>query len=283
MSYYAVHKGVNIGIYNNWKECQINIKKYPGAIYKKFNNLIDAEKFVKNGRFSLNCDIVSNSVLNNDINEVDIYTDGSFFIKDGFKCGGYGIHIPSMNVSKSYAMTTNKTNIRAELSAVNTAIKMFLPDKNKQLNIYTDSRYCILIFTGTGLKYKNNNYLDTKGISVRNSDLVAEAMRLLDLYNLKFFHVYSHTNKTDKHSLANGKADKLAVWGAMDSYIKSLKSLDEFSLTYGKYKGVSLKNIPKDYIISLSTSCNFEKSCSKNERYRVDKEIIVRYIDNLEN
>ena len=34
--YYGVRKGRNIGIYNTWKECEENVRGYPGAEYKSF-------------------------------------------------------------------------------------------------------------------------------------------------------------------------------------------------------------------------------------------------------
>ena len=35
--YYVVWKGANPGIYNNWTDCQLQIKGYEGALYKSFN------------------------------------------------------------------------------------------------------------------------------------------------------------------------------------------------------------------------------------------------------
>ena len=47
MSYYAVRVGKIRGIYNNWKECEENIKGYSGAKYKKFEKKEEAEEYLK--------------------------------------------------------------------------------------------------------------------------------------------------------------------------------------------------------------------------------------------
>lgn len=45
--YYAVKVGRKPGIYTKWSECSKQVNKYPGAIYKSFSTLEDAEKFAK--------------------------------------------------------------------------------------------------------------------------------------------------------------------------------------------------------------------------------------------
>jgi ribonuclease HI len=41
--YYVVWVGQNPGIYNNWTDCQLQIKAYPGAKYKSFKTLEEAK------------------------------------------------------------------------------------------------------------------------------------------------------------------------------------------------------------------------------------------------
>ncbi|KAF9303226.1 hypothetical protein BGZ74_004136 [Mortierella antarctica] len=47
--FYAVHVGKTKGIYFTWPECEKQIKGVVGAKFKKFDNLKDAEVFVKEG------------------------------------------------------------------------------------------------------------------------------------------------------------------------------------------------------------------------------------------
>lgn len=49
--YYAVKVGRAPGIYGTWDECKLQVEKFPGAIYKSFKTLDEAQKFagVKSG------------------------------------------------------------------------------------------------------------------------------------------------------------------------------------------------------------------------------------------
>ena len=42
--YYVVWKGVNPGIYDNWKDCQLQTKGYEGALYKSFSDRNEANR-----------------------------------------------------------------------------------------------------------------------------------------------------------------------------------------------------------------------------------------------
>ncbi|XP_030560300.1 ribonuclease H1 [Drosophila novamexicana] len=46
MAYYAVAKGRQVGIYDNWAQCQQQVNGFKGAIYKKFNTRQEAEQFI---------------------------------------------------------------------------------------------------------------------------------------------------------------------------------------------------------------------------------------------
>ena len=41
--YYVVWKGVNPGVYEEWADCQLQIKGYEGALYKSFDTLEEAD------------------------------------------------------------------------------------------------------------------------------------------------------------------------------------------------------------------------------------------------
>lgn len=46
MAFYAVAKGRKVGIYDNWTQCEQQVKGFKGAIYKKFKCLQDAKEFI---------------------------------------------------------------------------------------------------------------------------------------------------------------------------------------------------------------------------------------------
>ncbi|CAH2099656.1 unnamed protein product [Euphydryas editha] len=46
MPFYAVAKGRIAGIYMTWPDCESQVKGYPGARYKKFDNVVAAQAFI---------------------------------------------------------------------------------------------------------------------------------------------------------------------------------------------------------------------------------------------
>lgn len=269
MSYYSVHKGYNAGIFNTWDECKKNINGFKGAIYKKFNNKEDAEYFLLCGKIK-----EKNIIVKDGIN---IYTDGSLF-RLNYKCySGYGIYIPSMDIKKSYILPDPKTNNRAELTAIINSIKEHdLLDKN--INIITDSTYCIHIMTTTGKKYKEQKYKDTKGEDVKNKDLVIEANNILDKYIIEMIHINSHTTNESEHYIGNKIADKLAVRGAVTDYINSVEKMDDYVIRFGKYKGQILNDIKKETLIKYISTFKYKQTCISNENYMIEREIIKNFI-----
>ena len=75
--YYAVRVGRIPGIYRTWKECQPQVNKFSGAVYKSFPNKAAAENFV------------TPKPLGTPSSVLQIYVDGSH-IKHT-KTYGYGI------------------------------------------------------------------------------------------------------------------------------------------------------------------------------------------------
>ena len=83
---YAVKCGRVPGIYKTWADCQKQVIKYPGAIFKSFKTLEEAEKFM--GITSVNKGL--DEPVKSDTREKYpyAYVDGSFY-KDSFVYG-YG-------------------------------------------------------------------------------------------------------------------------------------------------------------------------------------------------
>lgn len=50
VNYYAVAVGRKVGIFHTWDECNKQVLKYKGAKFKKFDNLKDAENFIKRNK-----------------------------------------------------------------------------------------------------------------------------------------------------------------------------------------------------------------------------------------
>lgn len=48
-TFYAVHKGRKPGIYDNWKEIELHVGGFAGAVFKKFNDFEQARRFFELG------------------------------------------------------------------------------------------------------------------------------------------------------------------------------------------------------------------------------------------
>lgn len=224
MSYYAVAKGHNIGIYLFWNDAKEQVLNYKGAIFKKFNNEKDAENFILNLN-SCNTEIHENIYTKYDINEVDyfVYTDGSCYNNGNINSiAGIGIYFDEnneKNVSKVLEYNAKQTNNSAELIAIIEAYELIKDDLiNKKICIYSDSEYSIKCATSYGDKNESINWSK----SIPNKDLV---IKIHNIYknnpNLKLKHIKAHTNAQDIHSLGNANADKLA-YNAIKNYKRDL-------------------------------------------------------------
>lgn len=211
MPFYAVVKGYTPGIFTTWIECQTQVKGYPNAVFQKFTSELDANKFIQDYQ---NVSDVNNSEdsddLNNDI--IYIYTDGACS-NNGTKNAkaGIGVYVAdgdSRNISA--IVEGRQTNNVAELTAIIEAysiIEEIHPTQNKKVVIYSDSIYAIRCATTYGAKQAKVEWSK----DIPNKDLVRTIYELYkDDSNISFKHVYAHTDKTDKHSLGNDAADKLA-------------------------------------------------------------------------
>lgn len=88
-NFYAVKVGKTPGIYKTWDECEANVKEYPGAKYKGFKTLIEAEDYI-NGESGYNKDFsrITNAEknlngdtdVNNNISD-DIFGEKKSFVK----------------------------------------------------------------------------------------------------------------------------------------------------------------------------------------------------------
>jgi ribonuclease HI len=48
VKFYAVANGRNNGVFTSWSECEKSVKDYPNAKFKKFDNIDEANEFIKN-------------------------------------------------------------------------------------------------------------------------------------------------------------------------------------------------------------------------------------------
>tara|TARA_B100000674_G_C37973412_1_gene978068 strand:- start:4421 stop:5068 length:648 start_codon:yes stop_codon:yes gene_type:complete len=206
---YAVHRGKNPGIYEKWSECEKNVKGYNGAVFKKFSNMEEAEYFVKTGK------LLEEVEEKEDGEIMYIYTDGSSLNNGMENCrAGYGVYFgenDGRNMSEE--IFDLPSNQRAELYGIEKAIKKIENsiDKYDKICIYTDSDYSIKCVTKYVDRWLVNGWKTSKDEDVKNRDLIEEIYKYISKYSkIELKHVYSHTNKKDRHSIGNERADNLA-------------------------------------------------------------------------
>lgn len=261
---YAVQKGLNPGIYETWEECKKNVIGFSGSVYRKCKTMEEAREFcaprgILKKRKSLESGVV------------DVYTDGSFIKKNGYEGCGYGIYIPKYKKKMGKILKGDKTNNRAELSAIIDAIEYLVNKGDKNICIYTDSSYSILIFGDTGKKYKKKQYKN-----VKNADLVKKANDLQELeVLLTFEHVRAHSGKTENEiERGNDMADEIANNYAVKDYIKQDRKWQEY-FTIG-HKNV--KEYSKEYLKEYIKRKSYLELCKKNENKRTERHKIIYFL-----
>ncbi len=162
MTYYVIHKGKKRGIFHSWEECKPHIFGCKKPIFKKFDNLEDAQHFLACGFGNKINDTMANmglSINNNTstdcekstddekYNIINLFTDGSLIrhTKTKLYCG-FGIYIPksvifsqsvvnqdllfhSIEIQEykhSGSILENQTNNRAELTAIIIGLRQVL-------------------------------------------------------------------------------------------------------------------------------------------------------------
>ena len=119
-SYYAVAKGRNPGVYDNWDECKSEVHQYSRPVFKKFSSQAEAESFVQRN---------SDSSTESDYRDAEpAYGYGSRHERSTSSYGSY-----------DYPSSTRSTN---DCDYVYTAPKgnssNYIVDKDGYVNVYTD-------------------------------------------------------------------------------------------------------------------------------------------------
>jgi ribonuclease HI len=211
---YAVAKGRKPGIYNNWPAAQSQIEGFPGAVFKGFSTIKEAEEWMRSPVFGKNSSASgmskisqTNTTMPKD-GEVYIYSDGGCSGNPG--PGGYGVvqiyGDQKKELSGGFRLTTNN---RMELMGVIVALRN-LEYKNIPVTIVTDSSYVVNGITkGWAKSWRKNNWIKSDKKPAVNPDLWGELLDLIEPLKVTFVWVKGHAG----HSY-NERCDELAVAAA---------------------------------------------------------------------
>lgn len=124
-----------------------------------------------------------------------VYTDGS--CSNGV--GGYA-WITTNNVQGSGKLCP-ATNQRSELYAIMDALRCHQGD----IDIYTDSAYCIGCLTIWAPRWQQNGWKNSKNQPVANREIIEKCLKLAYNRKIRFFHVKAHSG-----NMYNELVDSLA-------------------------------------------------------------------------
>ena len=137
---------------------------------------------------------------------IKIYTDGSCLNNPGN--GGWAAIINDNDkIIKISGGEKNTTNNKMELMAPISALKKI--DKDKKIEIYTDSKYVKLGITEWVHKWTKNNWQTSKKEDVKNKELWIELFELTKSFEINWIWVKAHSG-----NLLNEEVDSLAKQAA---------------------------------------------------------------------
>lgn len=154
-----------------------------------------------------------------------VFTDGSAQ-KNGKMdaTGGIGVVFPehpAWNHSERVEFQTfnaRVTNNVTELYAIAKAIDIALHHGCSDLIIYTDSEYCLNIFTKWARKWESNDWRKTDGAPILNKERIQQIWELQKQHVFDFRHCRSHQREPEDKSShehfvwdGNRMADRLAT------------------------------------------------------------------------
>lgn len=186
--FYAVRRGHKTGIFTEWfgpGGAQIQIKGFPGAVYRGFPTHLEAKAFLEAAPQP------SQTSLFEDEAHIVIYTDGGAIGNPG--PGGYGVVIlppqgERQELSGGYRLTTNN---RMELMAAIVALEYL--DDGLSILLHSDSRYMVDAINKKWVwSWKKRGWKKADGNSAKNPDLWERLLNRLESMQVMFRWVKGH-------------------------------------------------------------------------------------------
>lgn len=216
--FYAVKRGIRPGIYSTWEDTAAQVQGFPGAVYKGFATLREAQAFLRGeeGEEAAQPSLlpaepepaapVSPAPVESGLKQVTIYTDGGCIGNPG--PGGYGVVLiyngQRRELSGGFRMTTNN---RMELTACIAALEAL--KERVQGAVYSDSSYLVNgINQGWAQRWRRNGWQRKEG-PVPNADLWSRLLDLIAQHDLSFEWVRGHAGNAE-----NERCDRLAMAAA---------------------------------------------------------------------
>lgn len=149
---------------------------------------------------------------------IEIYTDGSCCGNgNSTNIGGHAfIGLVDNKLNYMYqAQEENTTNNRQELKAIYEALSKlyYYICKEKEVIIYSDSKYAIQCITMWYISWKEKNWLNSKGVKPANLDIISDIVAIIDTiddnYDVDLHFEFVKGHNKNKY---NEYADQLATY-----------------------------------------------------------------------
>lgn len=149
--YYAVAKGKTPGIYFTWEDCKVQVENFPGAVYKGFQTLAEAEEFinkagVSTGKTTVRKETEPAATPEEEQCSTDThliaYVDGSYDhsqLRYAYGCVlVFSDEVVTLNGSGNDADYVSMRNVAGEILGSEQAVLWALENGYKEVTIYYD-------------------------------------------------------------------------------------------------------------------------------------------------
>lgn len=204
---YAVAVGRIRGIFEDWPAAEIQVKGFPGALYKGFAERSEAEAWLENPfheKKRSTSSSVSTSARPSRPGAIVVHTDGGCLSNPG--PGGYGVVIDTdgeqRELSGGFRRTTNN---RMELLAVIVALEA-VRGCGRPIDLFSDSSYVVnAVNKGWAMRWAQGGWRRVDGGDVANIDLWQRLLALTGVPDLCLYWLKGHAGHAE-----NERCDVLA-------------------------------------------------------------------------
>lgn len=137
--YYVVKVGKKPGIYQSWDQCKSMVHGYPGAVYKSFKTLTEAEAFLGSAATTA---AAGSPVNEEQVPEVYAFVDGSYNVATKvYGYGGFLVHHGAKEVlqgSGDEEEMASMRNVAGEVLGSMAAIERAVELGLSEISIYYD-------------------------------------------------------------------------------------------------------------------------------------------------
>ena len=138
VKYYAVQRGRSTGVFFTWAECQKQVTGFPGAVFKSFPTMEEAEAFAKGG----SAPIDKENLFEKEPNALIAYVDGSYH--NGTGEFSYGMVLIHGSVEQTFCQKFTDTdlatmrNVAGEIKGAEAAMRYAVEQGFGKLYIFHD-------------------------------------------------------------------------------------------------------------------------------------------------